>query len=141
MAAFEEGTISFNGGPEVPIGKMRDALKVLRGAKARAKALSAGTAQRDIEDATGVSASQADREAEAGGIAADRLRSIVERVERLSDEKKALSSDISDVFKEAKGAGFDVKALRHIIKMRTWEPADLEEHETLVDLYRRALGM
>lgn len=75
------------------------------------------------------------------GIAADRLRSLVERIERLQEERKALGSDIKDIFEEAKSAGFDVKALRQIIRMRTWEPARLEEHETLVDIYRRALGM
>ena len=76
-----------------------------------------------------------------GGIAADRLRSIVERIEKLMEEKKALQSDIGDIYAEARGAGFDVKALRQLIRMRGWEPAELEEHETLVALYRRALGM
>jgi uncharacterized protein (UPF0335 family) len=79
--------------------------------------------------------------ADVGGIAADRLRSIVERVERLEEERKALASDIKDIFHEAKGAGFDVKVLREIIAMRRQEPAEIEEHETLLDLYRRALGM
>lgn len=80
-------------------------------------------------------------EAAPGGIEADRLRSLVKRIERLAEERKALGEDIKDIFAEAKSAGFDVKALRQIIRMRTWEPARLEEHETLVDLYRRALGM
>ena len=75
------------------------------------------------------------------GIAADRLRSIVERVERLNEERKVLASDITDIFAEAKGAGFDVKALRQVIRARTWAPAELEQHEALIDLYRRALGM
>lgn len=75
------------------------------------------------------------------GISADRLRSLVERIERLEEERKALGSDIKGIYQEAKSAGFDVKALRQIIRMRTWEPARLEEHETLVDVYRRALGM
>lgn len=78
---------------------------------------------------------------EVGGIAADRLRSIIERIERLGEEKKALQSDISDVFAEAKGAGFDVKVIRQVIRIRRQEPADVEEFETLLDLYRRALGM
>lgn len=78
---------------------------------------------------------------EVGGIAADRLRSIIERVERLEEEKKALSSDIKDIMAEAKSAGFDVKVLRQIIRIRKQEPADVEEAETLLDLYRRALGM
>lgn len=80
-------------------------------------------------------------ETEPGGIAADRLRSLVERIERLAEERKALGEDIKDIYGEAKLAGFDQKALRQIIRLRTWEPARLEEHETLVDLYRRALGM
>jgi len=76
-----------------------------------------------------------------GGIAADRLRSIIERVERLDEERKALAGDIKDIFSEAKSAGFDVKTIKQIIRMRKQEPADLEEQETLLDVYRRALGM
>lgn len=76
-----------------------------------------------------------------GGIAADRLRSLIERVERLEEERKALAGDIKDIFSEAKGAGFDVKTIKQIIRMRKQEPADLEEQETLLDVYRRALGM
>lgn len=76
-----------------------------------------------------------------GGIAADRLRSIIERVERLEEERKALSGDIKDIFTEAKSAGFDVKVLRQIIRIRKQEPAEVEEQETLLDVYRRALGM
>jgi uncharacterized protein (UPF0335 family) len=75
------------------------------------------------------------------GVPADRLRSLVERIERLQDERKALGGDIKDIFEEAKSAGFDVKALRQVIRMRTWEPAELDAHEQLVDVYRRALGM
>lgn len=80
-------------------------------------------------------------ETEVGGIAADRLRSIVQRVERLEEEKKALTSDIKDIMAEAKSAGFDVKVLRQVIRLRKQEPADVEEQVTLMDLYRRALGM
>ncbi len=82
-----------------------------------------------------------DDKAAGGGIAADRLRSIIERVERLEEEKKALSSDIKDIFAEAKSAGFDVKVVRQIIRLRRLEPAEIEEQETLLDIYRRALGM
>lgn len=74
-----------------------------------------------------------------GGVAADRLRSIVERVERLEEEKKALSADIRDVFLEAKSAGFDVKVLRHVIRLRKLDAAALQEQDTLIDFYRRAL--
>ena len=76
-----------------------------------------------------------------GGIAADRLRSIIERVERLEEERKALAGDIKDVFSEAKSAGFDVKTIKQILKIRKMEPAQVEEQETLLDIYRRALGM
>jgi uncharacterized protein (UPF0335 family) len=80
-------------------------------------------------------------EPKTGGIAAERLRSIVERIERLEEERKALSSDIKDIYAEAKSAGFDVKVLRQIIRIRKQEPAEVEEQETLLDVYRRALGM
>ena len=80
-------------------------------------------------------------QAETGGIAADRLRSLVERIERLEEERKALSGDIKDIFAEAKSAGFDVKVLRQLIRIRKQEPAEVEEAETLLDVYRRALGM
>jgi uncharacterized protein (UPF0335 family) len=80
-------------------------------------------------------------EAKTGGIAAERLRSIVERIERLEEERKALGGDIRDIFAEAKSAGFDVKVLRQLIRVRRQEPADIEEQETLLDVYRRALGM
>ncbi|MEJ5143594.1 DUF2312 domain-containing protein [Gluconobacter albidus] len=76
-----------------------------------------------------------------GGIAADRLRSIIERVERLEEERKALAGDIKDIFSEAKSAGFDVKIIKQILKLRKIEPAQVEEQETLLDIYRRALGM
>ena len=76
-----------------------------------------------------------------GGIAAERLRSIVERIERLEEERKALAGDIKDIYAEAKSAGFDVKVLRQLIRIRKSEPAEVEEQETLLDVYRRALGM
>jgi uncharacterized protein (UPF0335 family) len=78
---------------------------------------------------------------EAGGIAADRLRSIIERIERLEEERKALAGDIKDIYTEAKSAGFDVKVIRQLISIRRKEPAEVEEQETLLDVYRRALGM
>ena len=82
-----------------------------------------------------------DDKPETGGIAADRLRSIIERIERLEEERKALSSDIKDIYSEAKSAGFDVKVIRQIIIIRKKEPAEVEEQESLLDVYRRALGM
>ncbi|GAN62616.1 DUF2312 domain-containing protein [Acetobacter indonesiensis] len=80
-------------------------------------------------------------DAAVGGIAADRLRSIIERVERLEEERKALAGDIKDIFTEAKSAGFDIKVIKQIIRLRKQEPAEVEEQETLLDIYRRALGM
>ena len=80
-------------------------------------------------------------DSDVGGIAADRLRSIVDRIERLEQERKALGDDIKDIYSEAKSAGFDVKVVRQIIRLRKQEPAEVEEQETLLDLYRRALGM
>jgi len=74
-------------------------------------------------------------------IATERLRSLIERIERLNEERKALGSDIKDIFAEAKSAGFDTDVIRDIIKIRAKEPAEVEEHETLLDVYRRALGM
>ena len=76
-----------------------------------------------------------------GNIAADRLRSIIERIERLEEERKALGSDIKDIYSEAKSAGFDVKVLRQLIRIRKQEPAEIAEQETLLDVYRRAIGM
>lgn len=76
-----------------------------------------------------------------GGIAADRLRSIIERIERLEEEKAALGADIRDVYAEAKAAGFDIKVLRQLIRLRKMEPADRSEQEQLLDLYRHAIGM
>jgi uncharacterized protein (UPF0335 family) len=82
-----------------------------------------------------------DAEPVTGGIAADRLRSIVDRVERLETERKALGSDIKDIFAEAKSAGLDPKIIRQVIRIRKLEPAEAEEQETLLALYTRALGM
>ncbi|MGV4878190.1 DUF2312 domain-containing protein [Acetobacter indonesiensis] len=84
---------------------------------------------------------ESDSDTQVGGIAADRLRSIIERVERLEEERKALAADIKDVFTEAKSAGFDVRTVKQIIRLRKQEPAEIEEQETLLDIYRRALGM
>lgn len=78
---------------------------------------------------------------EIGGLAVDRLRSLIERIERLEEEQKALSSDIRDVFAEAKSAGFDVKIMRTIIKLRKMNAADRDEQETLLETYRRALDI
>lgn len=80
-------------------------------------------------------------EIRASGVAVERLRSLVERIERLEEERKALGSDIKDIYAEAKSAGFDVKVLRQLIRIRKQEAAEVEEQETMLDTYRRALGM
>lgn len=76
-----------------------------------------------------------------GGIAGDQLRSYLERVERMEEEKAALMADIREIFAEAKANGFDVKVMRQILKLRKMDRDDRAEVETLLDLYKRALGM
>ncbi len=79
--------------------------------------------------------------AEVGGIASDRLRSLIERIEKLEEDKKEISTDIREVFAEAKSAGFDVKIMRAILKLRKMDAADRDEQELLIDTYRKALDM
>ena len=79
--------------------------------------------------------------AQVGGIDDNRLRSLIERIERLEEEKKALSSDIRDIFAEAKSANFDVKIMRTILKLRKMNASDREEQEFLLDTYRKALDL
>ncbi len=79
--------------------------------------------------------------ADTGGVAAGQLRSFIERIERLEEEKKGLSDDIRDVFAEAKGNGFDTKVMRQVIRLRKKEPAERQEEEAILDLYMHALGM
>ncbi len=74
-------------------------------------------------------------------VATDRLRSLVERIERLMEERRGLAGDVKDIYAEAKSAGFDTAVLRELIRVRRQEPAEVEEAETLLDVYRRALGM
>ena len=76
-----------------------------------------------------------------GGIAGERLKSFIERIERLEEETKALAEDIKEVYAEAKGVGFDVKIMRQVIKIRKMDQDDLDEQETLLDVYMQALGM
>jgi uncharacterized protein (UPF0335 family) len=76
-----------------------------------------------------------------GGIAGNRLRSFIERIERLEEEKRSTAADIKEVYAEAKGAGFDTKIMRAIVKERRMDKDDLDEQATLLDIYRRALGM
>ena len=78
---------------------------------------------------------------DAGGVAGDRLRTIIERIERLEDEKKALSDDIREVYSEARGAGFDIKVIRQVVRLRKMDATDRSEMEQVLDVYKRALGM
>jgi len=76
-----------------------------------------------------------------GGVAKDQLKSIIERIERLEEEKAGIASDIKDIFAEAKGNGYDVKTLRKVISLRKQDAAERDEAEHLLDTYLRALGM
>jgi uncharacterized protein (UPF0335 family) len=124
-------TISVNGGPDVPLLLVKEALGMVKAGMA-APEVAAARASRERQAA----------EADMGiPISAERLRSLVERIERLEEERKALGADIKDIFSEAKSAGFDVKVMRQLIRLRKQEPAEVDEQESLLDVYRRALGM
>ena len=71
----------------------------------------------------------------------DRLRLLIERVERLEEEKAAIADDIKDVFLEAKAVGYDAKIMKQVIRLRKMQPDDRREMETILDLYKSALGM
>jgi len=75
------------------------------------------------------------------GFAKEHLRSFIERIERLEEEKKALADDIREVYSEAKGSGFDTKVMRQVVRLRKMESADRQEQEAMLDLYLGALGM
>lgn len=74
-------------------------------------------------------------------VAKDLIRSVIERIERLEEEKKAISDDIRDVYTESKGNGLDVKALRTIVRLRKQDPNERAEAETILETYMHALGM
>lgn len=80
-------------------------------------------------------------ESAAETVAAGQLRAFIERIERLEEEKKTIADDIKEVFAEAKGSGFDTKAMRTIIRLRKKDQAEREEEEAMLDLYKSALGM
>ena len=79
--------------------------------------------------------------ADNGGIAADRLKQIVDKVERLEEEKREVAEQIKEVMGEAKSEGFDIKTLRQVLKLRRLKPHDRSEQEELLELYKAALGM
>jgi uncharacterized protein (UPF0335 family) len=76
-----------------------------------------------------------------GGIAADRLRSFIERIERLEEDRANLNADIREVYSEAKAAGFDAKTMRVIVRLRKLEPNERQEQEHLLEVYRNAVGV
>lgn len=79
--------------------------------------------------------------AEVGGVATEKLRQIIERIERLEIEKLNIASDIRDIYAEAKSAGFDTKVLRKVISVRKMDEHERDEQETLFEVYKKALGM
>ena len=78
---------------------------------------------------------------EVGGIARERLKSFIERIENLEEEKSALTADIREIYSEAKGIGLDVRILRQIVRLRKLDSSDRQQQEELLDLYKNALGM
>ena len=83
----------------------------------------------------------AEKEKPATRFAKDQLKAFVERIERLEEEKKTISDDIRDVYAESKGSGFDVKALRAVIRLRKQEPTERNEQQLILETYMNALGM
>ena len=79
--------------------------------------------------------------ADVGGIAGERLKSLIERIERLEEEKRALGEDIKEVYAEAKGAGFEPRIMRRILKIRRMDKDEIDEEDALLEVYKRALGM
>jgi uncharacterized protein (UPF0335 family) len=75
------------------------------------------------------------------GIARDQLRSLIERIEPVEEEKRALGEDIKEVYAEAKGTGFEPKIMRQLLKIRKMDKDEHDEEESLLDLYKRAIGM
>ena len=79
--------------------------------------------------------------AEFGGVAAEHLRSYIDRIERLEEEKAGIAADIRDIYAEAKGNGFDAKTMRRVVSLRKLDQNERSEQDALLDLYRHALGM
>ena len=79
--------------------------------------------------------------ADTGGVAGERLKSLIERIERLEEEKSALAEDIREVYSEAKGSGFDIKIMRQLVRLRKLDSSDRQEQEAILDTYMAALGM
>ncbi len=84
---------------------------------------------------------QMEQPKDTGGIGGERLRSFIERIERLEEEKTALMEDLKEVYAEAKGVGFDVKVMRKLVSLRKMDTEKRREIESLLDLYKSAIGM
>ena len=78
---------------------------------------------------------------EVGGVAGEKLRAYIQRIEKLEEEKKAIGDDIREVFAEAKGNGFDPKVMRQVLRLRKMDVADRQEQEAVLEVYLAALGM
>lgn len=116
--------------PRVPEKARRAAAK--QATKPKGKPAAKETPMFD-EGETGTAAAQT--------VAAGQLRAFIERVERLEEEKKTVADDIKEVYAEAKGTGFDTKAMRTIVKLRKLDAAERQEAEAILELYKNALGM
>lgn len=88
-----------------------------------------------------VKAFPSDEAQDVGGVGGQRLRSFIERIERLEEEKAALAEDIKEVYAEAKGTGFDVKTMRKIVKLRKMDVEKRREEDELLELYKAAIGL
>jgi len=80
-------------------------------------------------------------EEQTGGVSGERLRSFIDRIERLEEDKAAVGEDLKEVYAEAKGVGFDTKIIRQIVRLRKVELEKRRENEELLDLYKAAIGM
>lgn len=82
-----------------------------------------------------------DKEKDVGGVSGKRLKSFIERIERMEEEKAALAEDVKDIYAEAKGTGFDVKTIRKVIRLRKMDAEKRREEDELLELYKSAVGM
>lgn len=84
---------------------------------------------------------QDNEEKDVGGVAGKRLKSIIERIERLEEEKAGLAEDVKEIYSEAKGTGFDVKTIRKVIRLRKMDAEKRREEDELLELYKAAIGL
>jgi len=115
----EETTISVNGGPQVPLSVAKQALEIVK---------------------HGIGHNSGETQ-DVGGVGGARLKSLIERIERMEEEKAALAADIKDIFAEAKGTGFDVKTMRKLLRLRKMDANKLAEEDALLETYRAALSL